>query len=182
MKHVYLVARIPKPSDLHLYKFSTNLYVFSKFAVLSSSIVCRLDTGTLVSFKWRSLVGFRVGEGLVAPFPARSGHGGMGKVGRKDEGLKPHLTVVVARREMDGVGLSTGTGGWRRCCPRQRLTGGNGAALLGRGASVGVGNLFGVQIWAMGRRSDGATVSSSSPASMAGGGGYACVQGRAALL
>ena len=126
IKLVYLVARIPKHSDLHLYNFSTNLYVFSKFAVLSSSTVCRLDPRTLVSFKWRSLVGFRAGEGLVAPFPARSGHGGVGKVGRKDEGLKPHLTVVVARREMAGVGLSTRTGGRWRCCPWQRLTGGDG--------------------------------------------------------
>ena len=44
----------------------------------------------------------------------RFGPGGVGKVGGKDEGLKPHLSVVVARREMAGVGLSAGSGGQRQ--------------------------------------------------------------------
>ena len=45
------------------------------------------------------------------PFPAKSGPGGEGKVGGNREGLKAHLTVVVARRERAVGGLPAVTGG-----------------------------------------------------------------------
>ena len=40
-------------------------------------------------------------------FPARRVAGGGGKVGEKDEGLEPHLWVVLARREVAGGGGAT---------------------------------------------------------------------------
>ena len=43
--------------------------------------------------------------GWEAQFPAKSGPGGEGKVGGNREGLKAHLTVVVARRERAVGGL-----------------------------------------------------------------------------
>ena len=45
------------------------------------------------------------------PFPAKSGPGGEGKVGGNREGLKAHLTVVVARRERAVGGLPAVAGG-----------------------------------------------------------------------
>ena len=39
--------------------------------------------------------------------------GGEGKVGENGEGLKPHLMVVLARREVDGGGGSTAEQGRR---------------------------------------------------------------------
>ena len=39
--------------------------------------------------------------------------GGEGKVGEKGEGFTPHLMMVLARREVDGVGLSAVRGGRR---------------------------------------------------------------------
>jgi len=77
-KLVVLVARIPKHFDLHFYDFSTNFYAFSKFAVLSSSTICRLDPVTLVSFNWRSLVTVQNRGGEPRQFPAGKLTGGEG--------------------------------------------------------------------------------------------------------
>ena len=52
------------------------------------------------------------------PFPAKSGLVGDGKVGENREGLKAHLTVVVARRERVVGGLPAVAGGrWRGFSP-----------------------------------------------------------------
>ena len=58
--------------------------------------------------------GFSTGEGKGGTVPAKSGPGGEGKVRGNREGLKAHLTVVVARRERAVGGLPAVAGGRRR--------------------------------------------------------------------
>ena len=78
IKVVEFVTRIPEKLDFYFYDFSTNFYAFSKFAVLSSSTICRLDPVTLVSFNWRSLVTVQNRGGEPRQFPAGKLTGGEG--------------------------------------------------------------------------------------------------------
>ena len=56
-KVVDFVTWITEQLSLYFYDFSTNFYAFAKFAVYSSSIFCRLDPETFISFKGKSLAG-----------------------------------------------------------------------------------------------------------------------------
>ena len=53
------------------------------------------------------------GRGKGGQIPVMGMAGGEGKQGGKGEGFTPHLMVVLARREVDGVGLSAVRGGAR---------------------------------------------------------------------
>ena len=59
---------------------------------------------------------FRTGEELAASFLARRVAGGREKVREKEEELESYLWLVLARREMAGVGLSAVRGGRRWLC------------------------------------------------------------------
>ena len=105
---VVLVLRIPEQLSLHFYDFSTNCYVFSKFAVLK--FICNFSFGPLkllFLLTWGPWRKTQNRARFVRRFPAMGLAGGEGKVGEKGEGFTPHLMVVLARREVDGGGGST---------------------------------------------------------------------------
>ena len=75
--------------------------------------------------------------GSTAPFPARFGPGGEGKVGEKGEGARAHLPVVSVGVEVACGGLSAGAGGRRRPCTAAAALRRGGGGLARLESSVG---------------------------------------------